>query len=322
MGQNTSTVREYTPDTKPPQNENSHSLEKPKNENEDNVQKERESEMAMQKKLGVNVIKKDSDMPMKMESFIIDAIIVEKLKNSGNSNDIATAIAKKLNGQYGDRWCVITTKSCSVRAVGRSEDLGVQASFGGNNLYPLVEIGLTDLPESWGAMAPSESLGTTGLCVPESGYALSPINGTYIFLAYEKSDFTVFRGFDQNIFMNKLSPNVLKNENEENNLKEKESLKAIQKKLGINVLKNTMKIKMESFTIDTIIVEKLKHSGCFNEIASAIKVKLEDQYGSSWNVLIAKTGDWPESGYCVTTILGSYITLEYDLCKYTVFKSM
>ena len=321
MGQNTSTVKEYTPDTKPPQNENSHSLEKPKNENEDNVQKERESEMAMQKKLGVNVIKKDSDMPMKMESFIIDTIIVEKLKHSGNSNDIATAIAKKLNSRYGDRWCVITTKSCSVRTVGRSENPGEPVLFGGANLYPLVEIGLTDLPESGGAMALS---GTTGLRVPdsESGYALSPINGTHIFLAYENCDFTIFRGFDQNIFMNKLSPDTPKNENEENNLKEKEALKAIQKKLGINVLKNTMNIKMESFTIDTIIVEKLKHSGSFDEIASAIKVKLEDQYGSSWNVLIAKTGDFPESGYCITTILGFYITLEYDLCKYTVFKSM
>ena len=316
MGQNASTAQEYTPDTKPPKNENSHSLEKPKNENEDNVQNESESEKAMQKKLGVNVIKKDSDMPIKMESFIIDAIVVEKLKHSGNSNDIATAIAKKLNGQYGDRWCVITTKSCSVRDVGRSENPGVPVSFGGHNLYPLV------LPKSGGAMAPSASSGTIGLRVPESGYALSPINGTHIFLAYENCDFTIFRGFDQNIFMNKLPTDKPKNENEENNLKEMESLKAIQKKLGINVLKSTMKMNMESFIIDTIIVEKLKHSGSFNEIANAIKVKLEDQYGSSWNVLIAKTGDFPESGYCVTTILSFYITLEYDLCKYTIFKSM
>ena len=36
------------------------------------------------------------------------------------------------------------------RAVGRSENLGVPVSFGGHNLPPLVEIGLTDLPKSGG----------------------------------------------------------------------------------------------------------------------------------------------------------------------------
>ena len=154
MGQNTSTVKEYTPDTKPPQNENSHSLEKPKNENEDIEQKERESEMAMQKKLGVNVIKKDSDMPMKMESFIIDTIIVEKLKHSGNRNDIPIEIARathaKLIDQYGGYWGVITAKSWSP---------------------------------------------------PESGYCISPINGTYIFLKYKQFVFTslyLYDGFSSN----------------------------------------------------------------------------------------------------------------------------
>ena len=268
MGQNVSTVQEYTPDNKPAKTKNSQSLEKPRNENEENElnEKSEKAEKEKQKKLGINVMKKHSKMPMKMESFIIDTIIVEKLKYSGHFGDIANAIAKKMNNKYGGFWCVIISK-------------------------------------------------------PLNG-CLSPINGTHIFLAYENCDFTIFRGFDQNIFMNKLPTDKPKNENEENNLKEMESLKAIQKKLGINVLKSTMKMNMESFIIDTIIVEKLKHSGSFNEIANAIKVKLEDQYGSSWNVLIAKTGDLPESGYCVTTILGSYITLEYDLCKYTVFKSM
>ena len=36
----------------------------------------------------------------------------------------------------------------SCRAVGRSENPGVPVLFGGNNLSPLVEIGLTDLPKS------------------------------------------------------------------------------------------------------------------------------------------------------------------------------
>ena len=39
------------------------------------------------------------------------------------------------------------------RAVGRSENPGVPVLFGGHNLLPLVEIGLTDMPKSGGAMA-------------------------------------------------------------------------------------------------------------------------------------------------------------------------
>ena len=83
MGQNVSTLQEYTPDTKPPKKEDSCSLENPKNKNEENKLNERELENAMQKKMGVNVLTKNSEMPLKMESFIIDAIIVEKLKHSG-----------------------------------------------------------------------------------------------------------------------------------------------------------------------------------------------------------------------------------------------
>ena len=51
------------------------------------------------------------------------------------------------------------------RAVGRSENPGVPVIFGGHNLPLLVEIGLTDLPKSGGAMA---SPGTTGLKPNES----------------------------------------------------------------------------------------------------------------------------------------------------------
>ena len=113
MGQNVSTLQEYTPDTKPPKKKNYRSLENPKNENEDNELNERESENAMQKKMGVNVLKKHSEMPMKMESFIIDAIIVEKLKHSGKFkfSDMAGAIAEKLKGQYGGSWNVLISKS-------------------------------------------------------------------------------------------------------------------------------------------------------------------------------------------------------------------
>ena len=106
----------------------------------------------MQKKLGIDVIKKHSDMPMKMESFIIDAIIVEHLKHSGNGNNISEeipkAITNKLNNRYGGHWCVTITKSCTVT---------------------------------------------------ETGYSLSPIHGTHIFLTYKNWHFTVFQSFDQRL---------------------------------------------------------------------------------------------------------------------------
>ena len=37
------------------------------------------------------------------------------------------------------------------RGVGRPENRGVPVLFGGHNLFPLVEIGLTDLPKTGGA---------------------------------------------------------------------------------------------------------------------------------------------------------------------------
>jgi hypothetical protein len=111
MGQNVSTLQEYTPETKPPKKENYRFLENPKNENEDNELNERESENAMQKKMGINVLKKHSKMPLKMESFIIDAIIVKKLEHSGKFSDMAQAIAEKLEGQYGGSWNVLISKT-------------------------------------------------------------------------------------------------------------------------------------------------------------------------------------------------------------------
>ena len=49
------------------------------------------------------------------------------------------------------------------RAVGRSENPGVPVLFGGHNLLHVVEIGLTDLPKSGGAMTPTATPGTTSL---------------------------------------------------------------------------------------------------------------------------------------------------------------
>ena len=48
----------------------------------------------------------------------------------------------------------ITLSTTRVRAVGRTENPGVPVLFGGHNLSPLVEIGLTDLPKSGGHGTP------------------------------------------------------------------------------------------------------------------------------------------------------------------------
>ena len=110
MGQKASTVREFTPDTKPPKRENDFSLEKTKKETEENEINARESLKAIQKRLGVDVIRKDSEMLMETESFIVDAVVIEKLKHSGNFNEIATAIKQKLDGQCGGYWNVLIGK--------------------------------------------------------------------------------------------------------------------------------------------------------------------------------------------------------------------
>ena len=49
------------------------------------------------------------------------------------------------------------------RAVARSENLGWHVLLGGDNVPPLVVIGLTDLPKSGGARAPPAPPLATGL---------------------------------------------------------------------------------------------------------------------------------------------------------------
>ena len=133
MGQKASTVREFTPDTKPSKKENDLSLEKPKNENEDNEINARESSKAIQKRLGVNVLAKDSEMLMETESFIVEAVVIEKLKNSGNFNEIsmgniATAIKQKLECQYGGCWNVLIGKEIGY-ALGRISGSHIQLTY-------------------------------------------------------------------------------------------------------------------------------------------------------------------------------------------------
>ena len=53
--------------------------------------------------------------------------------------------------------CVSTQYDTLCRHVSRSENLGGRAVLGGDNVPPLVEIGLTDLPKTRGAYAPPAS---------------------------------------------------------------------------------------------------------------------------------------------------------------------
>ena len=107
MGQSVSTVQEYTPDTKPSKKENY----QPKNKNEDKELNGREPEKTTHEKLGINVIRKGPGMPLKMASFIIDAIIFETQKHSGNSNKIARGIKKNLEDHDGGFWNVLISKT-------------------------------------------------------------------------------------------------------------------------------------------------------------------------------------------------------------------
>ena len=57
----------------------------------------------------------------------------------------------------------MTVPEHKTRAVARSENLGWHVLLGGDNVPPLVEIGLTDLPKSGGARAPPAPPLATGL---------------------------------------------------------------------------------------------------------------------------------------------------------------
>ena len=113
--------------------------------------------------------------------------------------------------------------------------------------------------------------------------------------------------------------------NNENEDIEREALKAAQKKLGINTIlskfntSRPMNMKLESFVTDTIVVQKLKYSGNFNEIARAIKEKLEDQYGDTWSVIITKNWNQTESGSYFYQYAQIQLTYEYGI--YLILKS-
>ena len=118
-----------------------------------------------------------------MKSFLIVNHPVPSVGLGGKVEDSLLAIKKVTN----------TSRS---RAVGGSENLEVPVLFGGDNLPPLVEIGLSDLPKSGGAMAPPAPPETTPLS--RSTTAAAPKVTKPTPLSFEKRRFgnhTNARGF-------------------------------------------------------------------------------------------------------------------------------
>ena len=101
--------------------------------------------------------------------------------------------------------------------------------------------------------------------------------------------------------------------------REREALRAMQKKLGINVaLRCLIPLEMESFIIDAILDETIKHAGNLNEISTAIGKKMRKQYGDNWSAVVVKSGhlpDIPRNYLC-------QINLTYDGHNYIVFNCL
>ena len=109
--------------------------------------------------------------------FITLKLWISKVKKNRTCVDPITPVSNKLQekGNSRPQDIVITVTSPSVhdfnqntRAVRGSENPGVPVLFGGHNLPPLVEKGLTALPKSGGTMAPPAPPCTTGLHIFES----------------------------------------------------------------------------------------------------------------------------------------------------------
>jgi hypothetical protein len=75
----------------------------------------------------------------------------------------------------------------------------VPVIFGGHNLPPMVEIGLTDLPKSWGTMASPAPPGTSGKHKP-IGHGSVTVEGIKIW----RGSTTITRCFD--LFLQSIRP--------------------------------------------------------------------------------------------------------------------
>ena len=59
---------------------------------------------------GVSIQDQDPDMSFAMVDFIIDAIIVTKVRNGGNASYMATDLKEKFEIHFGGKWLVFITK--------------------------------------------------------------------------------------------------------------------------------------------------------------------------------------------------------------------
>ena len=62
---------------------------------------------------GLKVNEKDALMPPEMEETITDTIIIAKVKNGGDTLQMANAIKKKLDEHFGGMWTVLVINNKS-----------------------------------------------------------------------------------------------------------------------------------------------------------------------------------------------------------------
>jgi hypothetical protein len=100
-------------------------------------------------------------LAISMTNLIVQNLWLHTKNISTSLRVCSSTICTKFNVQIGGGRHF---KEFGLRAVRRSENLGVPVLFGGHNLPPLFDIGLTDLPKFGVPMAPPAPSGmTTGL---------------------------------------------------------------------------------------------------------------------------------------------------------------
>ena len=83
---------------------------------------------------------------------------------------------------------LIAENTIHLRALGRSENPGVPVLFGGHDLPPLVEIGLTDLPKS-GVTLRDDIPALVNFSLENGAYFAYSVLQRFIMALYQKSTF-------------------------------------------------------------------------------------------------------------------------------------
>ena len=83
---------------------------------------------------GVSVQDQDPNMSDAMADYIIDSIIVTKVRNGGNASYMATDLKEKFESHFGGKWLVFITKN-------GYQDLSDWDVSDGSSTYIIVEHG-------------------------------------------------------------------------------------------------------------------------------------------------------------------------------------